>query len=337
MPIVRYGVLKGRPIQRKLEVAGDTPHYQIHVIDLTNDYRVPVNVRSMLAPHEVQYLVDEAFSHPILDGLTALSLGFHGLDSTPGGLALDYIRGNLFDRSQMRSLPFNLPGPDNDLNEKIDRYVSRALAEPDAILYAFGQRFGPPPDPKEKDKIFAFAPQDGVHDIHMNQGNPRPQPGQQDFFKDNGVWQDGGLLIYYPSNQQWVAIFLKFASQAWHTDDTTGVPLEVATEPDFTVRIVAAMINPVGPDQGLETVTLLNTSAQAVSLNGWALANKTKDKFLLDGTLAPGATQTITLPQNFPLSNKGGIITLLDAQGLKVHGVSYTAAQAKREGETIVF
>jgi hypothetical protein len=37
------------------------------------------------------------------------------------------------------------------------------------------------------------------------------------------------------------------------------------------------------------------------------------------------------------LGNNGGVITLLDPQGLKVHGVSYTAEQAREEGRTVVF
>ena len=37
------------------------------------------------------------------------------------------------------------------------------------------------------------------------------------------------------------------------------------------------------------------------------------------------------------LPNDGGIITLLDSKGLKVHGVSYTEKDAKKEGWTIVF
>jgi hypothetical protein len=37
------------------------------------------------------------------------------------------------------------------------------------------------------------------------------------------------------------------------------------------------------------------------------------------------------------LGNHGGTITLLDAAGLKVSGVSYTEQQARREGWTIVF
>jgi hypothetical protein len=37
------------------------------------------------------------------------------------------------------------------------------------------------------------------------------------------------------------------------------------------------------------------------------------------------------------LGNDGGAITLLDPAGVKVHGVSYTSDQARREGWTAVF
>ncbi len=37
------------------------------------------------------------------------------------------------------------------------------------------------------------------------------------------------------------------------------------------------------------------------------------------------------------LGNKGGIITLLDPEGIKIHGVSYTKQQAGQPGWTIVF
>jgi uncharacterized protein YukJ len=40
-------------------------------------------------------------------------------------LAWDYIRGNLFSPEKMVPLPLDVPGPDNDLNEKINFYVQR--------------------------------------------------------------------------------------------------------------------------------------------------------------------------------------------------------------------
>ena len=72
------------------------------------------------------------------------------------------------------------------------------------------------PEPQTKDKYFGFLPGNGIHDIHMNQGNT----GR--FVDDDGVYQDGGLLVQFADQHEWVAIFLKFQSQAWHTDDRTG-------------------------------------------------------------------------------------------------------------------
>jgi hypothetical protein len=37
------------------------------------------------------------------------------------------------------------------------------------------------------------------------------------------------------------------------------------------------------------------------------------------------------------LGNRGGIITLLDPNGIKIHGVSYTKQQAGQTAWTIVF
>lgn len=336
MPLKNYGVLKGRPVARRLAITSNA-HYQVHLVSEDTDYRIAINVKSQLEPSELEYLVDENFSHPILTDLTDLPLGFKELERKPGGLALDFIRGNLFDRTKMIPLPFEVPGADNDLNEKIDKYVQRAMSDELAHIYAFGERWGPE---TIKDKIFGFLPGNGIHDIHMNQGNAGK------FAKDNGVWQDGAMLIHFPLENRWVGIFLKFQSQTWHSEDDLGTPIHTVPEPigsqppikpDYVVRIVAALVNPVGADTGKETVTLLNTSPEAIDLTGWAIADKLKNKYMLSGTVAAGAAVVVTLPPNVQLSKKGGLITLLNKQGLKVDGVSYTQKQAQREGWTIVF
>jgi uncharacterized protein YukJ len=121
-----------------------------------------------------------------VDDLKELSAGFTTIDRVPGGLALDYIRANLFAPDKMFALPFDVPGSDNDLNEKIDYHVQRALAEEDAMIYAFGERWGS--EPNTRDKYFGFKPGNGIHDIHMNQGSA------EEFKKYNGVWQDGGII-----------------------------------------------------------------------------------------------------------------------------------------------
>ena len=177
----------------------------------------------------------------------------------------------------------------------------------------------------------------------MNQGNT----GR--FRRDDGVWQDGGLLLHYPGQDQWVAIFLAFQSQAWHTDDQTGhttpdlpapgpAPTPGPAEPDHLVRIVAALVNPVGPAPERETVTLINASTQVLDLGGWALLDRLKQRMPLEAiTLPAGETTRIPLRPPIQLGNQGGLLTLLNPAGLKVDGVAYTKQQAEAEGWTIVF
>jgi len=344
MALKNYGVLKGRPISRRLG-SGSSPHFQIRVVDEAGtDYRVAVNVKSRLAPSELMYHIKSHFVHPLTAPVSTLPSGFNTLAREPTAGGLDYIRGNLLQPGLMTPLPHELPGPDNDLNEKLDQIVQRAMADEEAWVYAFGERWGPE---NKADKYFGFIPGNGVHDVHMNQGNVG------EFAKDDGVWQDGGLLFHFPTQDQWTAVFLKFQSQAWHTDDRTGHTLAVPGPedpinpdpvnpqptdilPDGLVRIVAAMVNSKeSPEK--EWVFLLNTSDRVISLAGWQLADKQKANLPLSGALDPGAILRVEIKPPVALSNKGGIITLLNDQGLKVHGVSYTRAQANQPGWTIVF
>jgi uncharacterized protein YukJ len=329
MPLAKYGVLVGKAVAARRENSDDTPHYQVQLRAAGTSYRIAVNVKSSVAPSELLYLIKENFGHPILARLADLQEGFATLASQPGGMALDFIRGNLFDRSEMRLLPHNVPGPDNDLSDRIEHYVNRAINEPGALVFAFGQRWGP--EQGQRDKIFGFQPGNGIHDIHMNQGNVAA------YRHDDGVWQDGGLILRFPSGNQWVGVFLGFQSQAWHTDDATGHAIELAEEPDKTVRIMAAMVNPVGGGAEAESAILLNPTPRAIDLAGWKIADQQKRKCPLAGRLPAGGVLTVRLTAPTQLGNSGGIITLLDANGLKVDGVSYTREQAKREGWLVVF
>ena len=124
--------------------------------------------------------------------------------------ALPIFRENLFDPSKMIPLASKVTGLDNDLNEKIEHYIKEAI-ETDAILYAFGQKWGP--EENTPDNYFQFIPGNGIHDIHMNQGNTT------NWKKDNGIWQDGGILIYFENTKKWLGIFLAFQSQVFSTDN----------------------------------------------------------------------------------------------------------------------
>jgi uncharacterized protein YukJ len=329
MPLKNYGVLVGRAVDNRREGGTDSPHYQVRLDAAGTSYRIAVNVLSQVSPSELLFLADDDFRHPIADAVAGLAPGWHALAPRSG---LDFIRGNLFDRAAMRALPPDAAGPDNDLSDFLDHYVRRAIADPGALVYAFGERWGP--EGGKKDKVFGFKPGNGVHDIHMNQGNV------ERFRGDDGVWQDGGLLLRL--NGRWVGIFLAFQSQAKHTDDVTGHAIaapQPEPEPEGTaIRILAAMVNPNGGAPERETVLLLNASPSPVDLTGWTLADRTKHTCPLPpGPLAAGQTLSVTLNNGVALSNKGGAITVLDRAGLKVAGVAYTAEQARDEGWTVTF
>ncbi len=336
MPLKNYGVLACRIVERRREGAPDeTPHYQLHLTDNAGThYRAAVNVKSQQRPPDLLFVADDHFQHPLTGQLPAAGSGWNVLPSKPGTASLDFIRGNLFPPDAVRPLPPDLPGMDNDLEDMLDHHVERAVADSNTEIYVFGERYGPEPD--EPDKVFGFRPGNGVHEIHMNQGST----GQ--FRPSNGVWQDGGLLLHFPAESRWVAVFLAFQSQAWHTDETTGDPLTAAPPRpetrDASVRILAALVNPTGPAPERETVTLLNASPVAIDLDGWRLADQRDHLLPLPAQpLAAGATLAVSGGNEFQLGNHGGSITLLDPAGLKVDGVSYTEEQAQREGWTVAF
>jgi uncharacterized protein YukJ len=335
MALSSYGVLSGRVVDARREGGADSPHYQIHLQDdAGTHYRAAVNVLSQQAPSELLYRLDAEFAHPVTAALPPPGSGWTPLPPGAGGANLDYIRGNLFDPAAMRPLPPNVTGPDNDLADLLDHYVQRASGDASVAAYVFGERWGPEPD--TPDKIFGFQPGNGVHDVHMNQGN------SAQFASDDGVWQDGGLVLHLAGEARWVALFLAFQSQAWHTDDTTGhtVPgTQPRPEPgDERVRVLAALVNPTGPAPEPETVTLINASPEAIDLTGWALSDRAKRVGSLPSVrLDAGATIVVAPTGGVALGNDGGTITVLDPDGLKVHGVSYTADQARREGWTLTF
>lgn len=340
----QYSALKGRPVANRL-ATGTNAHYQVQVSAANASYRIAINVQSSDGS-EVEFLVRQRFEHPITALWEALPEGRTLVPRQPNTAAVDFIRGNIAQPWEFKPLPLSVTGPDNDLNEKIDAYVQRAMADEDATIYAFGEAWGPE---QAADKFFGFQPGNGIHDIHMNQGNP---PGP--YAKDNGTYQDGALAFHYARENLWVAIFLKFQTQAWHSDDTDAEPLpdvphqppsrddipDVET-PDGLIRIIAAYVNDVrSPER--ETVTLLNVSDREIDLTGWSLKDKQKNELKLSGPIGAGEARRIEVrgpgqPGTMQLSNQGGIITLLDPRGVKVHGVSYTRTQAQQPGRTIPF
>ena len=212
MPITNYSVLKGDPTAGRV-VSGASLHYQITVQAKGGPFTVAVNIQSM-DRSEVLYVIDQGFVPPSPSGLLSLASGMTPLKSSPGGLALDFVRETvngtpMVDRAAMTLLPVKFPAGHrhNNLHNAVVDLLNRTIADKDGTVYAFGSAFA------DSGRV------DGIHDIHMNQGNPAGSHSG-----DNGIWQDGGLIANLPAQNTWIAIFLAFQTQSWKTDNN-GNPL----------------------------------------------------------------------------------------------------------------
>ncbi|MVM35310.1 DUF2278 family protein [Spirosoma sp. HMF4905] len=350
MSLTNYHLFVGR-YDRGL-MAPDANHFEIKLNTGTEFYRIAVNVRSQDGSMLMAY-VDDNYQHELCARLLESfpQNGNFNINDTAKRkqFGLDFLRRNMVgDFNKLVVLPNNLPGLDNDLQDKLTLALDKSKADPNAQIFAFGEQW---PSTSKADQYFHEIKDQGLHDIHMNQGNPTGS-----FDKDNGVFQDGGLLIYYPSLNRWSAILLAFQTQfntlnpvTLHTDDQTGNRITstapgggvvVDTPVDGEVVIVAALVNPKGNEAGKEKVILVNTTDEDISLNGWKLVDRNRHEFAI-GKVTIGASSTaeitITAGSNFNLGNKGGTISLLNSQGIKTSGVQYTKQQAQAEGKLIRF
>lgn len=121
--------------------------------------------------------------------------------------------------------------------------------------------------------------------------------------------------------------------------DDASVPITPVPLPRTIadIFIVAAMVNPIGPETGNETVTLLNTTPDIIDLTGWSIMDRVGGKHPLNGSLDAGHILQEPLSSKVRLGNKGDTITVLNSSGDQVDQVSYSEDDARREGWTVVF
>jgi len=157
----------------------DHPYLCVYFDDgAYGEARAAINIKSG-NPNlsRIVYWVVPDLEHPMLEKLRKISCGFRMLEDireiNPGGIGLDYLRGDYFEKERGRILPYDDEGTHTII--EVRDLVKRAI-EAEADVYLFGCPFD---DGK------------GMHEIHMNQGNP-PMWGEE-----NGVWQDGGILVEF--------------------------------------------------------------------------------------------------------------------------------------------
>jgi Uncharacterized conserved protein (DUF2278) len=106
MPVQNYGVFTGTVAKDQREIGTGRVHFQFKMAAADDVIRVPVNVLSdaqgALESRLLKYIVIDNFRHPVTAAIEALGDGWHPIEHKPGGAALDYRRGNLFNEADMR-------------------------------------------------------------------------------------------------------------------------------------------------------------------------------------------------------------------------------------------
>ncbi|GJH25400.1 DUF2278 family protein [Caballeronia novacaledonica] len=217
------------------------PHYVIVGEDTNGKpFNIVTNVKSdssLTGPagYLVLYLWDQYFDHPMTADLARLPAGI----ATSNFPKLDYVHDKrLLDLTAMRPIPLDTKDEHNDINALLNEMLQLDMSS-SGIDYVYktpaysDDRLGWKPA-KEVTVYgfgFLFEPgEDGLHETHMNQGNPKPGKGShiKDHSNENGVFQDGAVMIEV--NGKFQALFVAFQTQLVPTDNR-GRPIEGQSHP----------------------------------------------------------------------------------------------------------
>lgn len=126
----------------------------------------------------------------------------------------------------------------------------------------------------------------------------------------------------------------------------TNSAVEKAEASDTVVegplRIVSIVANPIGSDVGREKITLMNVfgGTETVGLEGWKVVSSNKSSITFgEVELVNGAARTFTISQrgSLSLSNKGGTLRLVGADGGVVQRVHYERDAARQQGAVLLW
>jgi uncharacterized protein YukJ len=166
-------------------------------------WEIAVNIESSDGS-EVLYLINDNFTPPDPDALQALAVGVTSLAGVDANPAIDYLRSRvnsspLVTEQELTLLPRPGDSAAGALQNAVIQFLNQAVADANGTVYAFGSQYNTGL---------------GIHNIHMNQGNPVNNHGG-----DNGIWQDGLLVFEMPGTPSWAAIFIAFQNESWDTDE----------------------------------------------------------------------------------------------------------------------
>lgn len=241
----------------------DSDHGHLIFTDSTDSsktYEADVNIMSSGKDTRLVYWLVSSYDaqKPSTSQLKALSQGF-SKQSGSSSLALDLLREKLVDVDSGVLLSHDAKNPDEkgDILSYLDPIMDEAVSSK-ATIYIWGSRY------EDSDGSA------GIHDIHMNQGSAGS------FEKENGTYQDGGIVI--ETGDRWEAVFLAFASQATKTD-TKGNP----DGPTFATALSDSSSS--GSGSGTSTGTSTGTSGTNTTTGGGSGSAQTTKGVAIEAAL----------------------------------------------------
>ncbi|WP_348735952.1 DUF2278 family protein [Spiroplasma endosymbiont of Ammophila pubescens] len=152
----KYSFLKGN-LTNNWTRSSRNPHYNLTITDQNEEnYQVNINVRSRIAPYDVEYFIKENINHPIVERCFQLIDKMHvDLETGIDGYCIDYLSGNFFDCNYKTILPFVKDDELSKLETIFNKIVTPALNNSKYKIGFWGM-------------FYVNNGIKGMHDIHMN-------------------------------------------------------------------------------------------------------------------------------------------------------------------------
>lgn len=185
MSVNQYSVLIGDPQPGSVSGPhGKPPHYLVPVNAAGSQYQIAINIESDVGDSQVLYSIQNDFQPPNAALLSALAQGMNPI-TAQGDPAIDYIRSRSAGKpvvtlAEMKLLPLPSEQNSGNLNNAVVELLNQATSDPNGLIYAFGGQ---------------YTDGSGIHETHMNQGNPGSEHSDE-----NGIWNDGAVLFYLPAS-----------------------------------------------------------------------------------------------------------------------------------------
>ena len=109
MPLKNYKLLVGKAKGIKLD-DDSSPHVEVLIKSQNHYYRIAVNVRSNVAPHDLLYLKKQNYRNALTNKLDEIGEGIIDIRKDRPDLAVDYQKNNEFEKRDMEIVPFKAEG-----------------------------------------------------------------------------------------------------------------------------------------------------------------------------------------------------------------------------------